>query len=213
MLTILAIDTSTEACSAALYVDGKISFRYEVAPQKHAALLLNYCDELLAEANITPADLSAVAFGRGPGSFTGVRIATAAAQGIAIAHNMAVIPVSSLQILAQVGYKKFGHEKIYAGIDARMGEIYFGEYQLNKNNNLMELVGQEVVNKLENLKLEPETKQRESYGRIGSAFQKDNTLFPHAEILLEIALEDYKNKKMVEAQVAMPVYLRDNVVL
>src|SRR5476649_112233 len=90
MINILALETSTEACSVALYADGKITSKYDVAPQKHAVLLLPYCEELLLAENMTPADLSAIAFGRGPGSFTGVRIAAAATQGIAIAHNIPV---------------------------------------------------------------------------------------------------------------------------
>lgn len=207
MVAILALETSTEACSVALYLDGKISYKYEVAPQKHAVLLLPYCDELLSEANLKPADLSAVAFGRGPGSFTGVRIAAAAAQGIAVAHNIPVIPVSSLQILAQVAYLKTEASKIYAGIDARMGEIYFGKFELNQNN-IMELTGEEVVAKLENLGLS----ETDKIFRAGSAFQTKDILYPSAEALLTIALDNYHAKKMVTAEVAIPVYLRDNVV-
>jgi tRNA threonylcarbamoyladenosine biosynthesis protein TsaB len=208
MVNILALDTSTEACSVALYADGKITSRYEIAPQKHALLLLPYCDALLSEANITPAELSAVAFGRGPGSFTGVRIAAAATQGIAIAHNLSVIPVSTLQILAQTAYDKTREEKILAGIDARMGEIYFGQYELNKEKNIMELVGEEVVAKLESLNIDKNNKTF----RAGSAFQTKDILYPHAETLLTIALDRYKNNQTVLAEVAIPVYLRDNVV-
>lgn len=214
-LNILALETSTEACSVALYTQDKIFSRYKVAPQKHAELLLNYCDELLSENNLSPENLSAIAFGRGPGSFTGVRIATAAAQGIAIAHHIPVIAVSSLQILAQLGYKKFGAEKIYAGIDARMGEVYFGEYELNKksgknnNNFIMELIGEERVGKLENLQLD----NNKLIPRVGSAFQQNDILFPHAEVLLEIALEKFNHNQIISAELAMPVYLRDNVVL
>ena len=211
MVNILALDTSTEACSVALYADGKVSAKYDVAPQKHAVLLLPYCEELLSTANITPADLSAIAFGRGPGSFTGVRIAAAAAQGIAIAHDIPVIPISSLQILAQGAYSENQADKVFAGIDARMGEIYFGRYVLNKDNNIMELMGEEIVAKLENLGLDKIIDQK-NYFRAGSAFQTKDILYPHAEMLLTIALDHYKNNKTVSAEVAIPVYLRDNVV-
>jgi tRNA threonylcarbamoyladenosine biosynthesis protein TsaB len=211
MTNILALDTSTEACSVALYSDGKISSRYEIAPQRHALLLLPYCDELLAEANIKPADLSAIAFGRGPGSFTGVRIAAAAAQGIAVAHNIPVFPVSSLQVLAQTAYMENQSHKIFAGIDARMGEIYFGKFELNQNN-IMELIGEEVVAKLEKLGLDEKKDQKDKAFRAGSAFQTKDIIYPHAEALLAIALNCYQNKKTVSAEVAIPVYLRDNIV-
>ncbi len=206
MINILAIDTSTEACSAALYANGKVSSRYEIAPQAHAKILLPFCDELLKEANITQADLSAVAFCRGPGSFTGVRIATAAAQGIATAHHIPVIPVSTLQTLAQVAYVENQCSKVYAGIDARMNEIYFGEFEIK--NNIMELIGEEVVAPLEKLGL---SKQDETL-RVGSAFQKTDILYPHAEILLTIALQKYNTHQTVSAEYAVPVYLRDKVV-
>jgi tRNA threonylcarbamoyladenosine biosynthesis protein TsaB len=207
MVNILALDTSTEACSVALFLDGKISYKFEVAPQKHALLLLPFCDALLSEANMTPADLSAVAFGRGPGSFTGVRIAAAAAQGIAIAHDLPVIPVSSLQILAQVAYMKTGEKKIYAGIDARMSEVYFGKFELDQNN-IMELTGQEIVTKLENLHLD----ETDKTFRAGSAFQTSDIFYPSADALLAIAVNYYQKNKTFPAEVAIPVYLRDNVV-
>ncbi|HEV2614148.1 MAG TPA: tRNA (adenosine(37)-N6)-threonylcarbamoyltransferase complex dimerization subunit type 1 TsaB [Gammaproteobacteria bacterium] len=210
-INILSLETSTEACSVALYADGKITAKYEIAPQKHAVLLLPYCDELLSAANITPADLSAIAFGRGPGSFTGVRIAAAATQGIAIAHDIPIIPVSTLQILAQAAYIKTAEEKILAGIDARMGEIYFGQYELNKANNCMELIGEEVVSKLENLNLESIDKNNKIF-RAGSAFQTKDIVYPSAEALLAIALNYYHANKTSSAEVAIPVYLRDNVV-
>jgi len=206
MTNILAIDTSTEACSAALYASGKITSRYEIAPQRHALLLLPFCDELLAEANLTPADLSAVAFGRGPGSFTGVRIAAAAAQGIATAHRIPVIPVSTLQILAQGAFQENQCAKVYAGIDARMNEIYFGRFEVK--NNIMELVGEEVVAPLEKLGLSKNDKTL----RVGSAFQTTDILYPHAEMLLAIAVQKYNTHQTVSAEHALPVYLRDNVV-
>src|SRR3990172_5444167 len=99
-LKLLAIDTSTEVCSAALYIDGEITSLYEVAPQRHAELILPMVDQVLSQAQVTLTDLDAIAFGRGPGSFTGVRIATGIAQGLAYSANLPVFPISTLSPLS-----------------------------------------------------------------------------------------------------------------
>src|SRR5512146_2675208 len=99
-MNLIAIETSTEACSAALLINGAMSDRYQLAPREHTALLLPMVDELLADAGLERSQLEAVAFGRGPGGFTGVRIATGVAQGIGFALNIPVTPVSTLAALA-----------------------------------------------------------------------------------------------------------------
>src|SRR5690554_2590516 len=100
-MKILAIETATEACSAALLIDDAILERYELAPQRHNRLILPMIESLLAEAGIKISQVDAVAFGRGPGSFTGVRIAAGVAQGIAFGADLPVVPVSTLAALAQ----------------------------------------------------------------------------------------------------------------
>jgi len=124
---LLAFDTATEACSAALLVGDALAERHVIGPREHARLLLPMVEELLREGGLALADLDAIAFGRGPGSFTGVRIATGMAQGLAFAAGLPVVPVSSLAALAQQAADA-GHARVLAAIDARMGEVYWGEF-------------------------------------------------------------------------------------
>lgn len=124
-MKLLAIETATEACSVAVLVDGAVTERFEVAPRRHTELALPWADALLAEAGIAKSQLDAIAVGRGPGAFTGVRLAIALAQGIALALDRPLLPVSTLAALAM----QASGERILAAIDARMGEIYVASFR------------------------------------------------------------------------------------
>ena len=132
MPTLLALDTATDACSVALWVNGKSYERFDVVPRRHSDLILPMIDALLAEANASLADVDAIAFGCGPGSFMGVRLATSVAQGLAFGLDCLVVLVSTLQGLAQAAYQVTKAERIMAGWDARMGAIYWGAYCLGE---------------------------------------------------------------------------------
>ncbi len=132
MAKILAVDTSTEACSAALLLGEKIDERFEIAPRRHTSLILPMVEDLLNEQSMRLTDLDAIAFGQGPGSFMGLRIAVGVAQGLAFGANLPVVPVSSLQALAQAAYWKTSCKTILAGWDARMQAIYWGAYVLRE---------------------------------------------------------------------------------
>jgi len=125
---LLALDTATEACSVAVLVGDAVLERYELAPRRHAALILPMIDAVLAEAGVAPTELDAIAFGRGPGAFTGVRVAVGIAQGIAFAADLPVAPVSTLAALALGAVRETGHIRIATALDARMGEIYWSTY-------------------------------------------------------------------------------------
>ena len=126
-MKLLAFETATEACSVAVYVDGRVLERHELAPRRHAELALPWAETLLAEAGLAKAQLDAIAVGRGPGAFTGVRLAVALAQGIALALDRPVLPVSTLAVLA-AGAPAAAGDRIVAAIDARMGEVYLGAF-------------------------------------------------------------------------------------
>lgn len=127
-MRLLAFETATEACSVAVYVDGEVRERFGLAPRRHAELALPWADELLAEAGVAKSQLDAIAVGRGPGAFTGVRLAIAIAQGIALALDRPVLAVSTLAALAMRAEHAADGERVLAAIDARMGEVYLGAF-------------------------------------------------------------------------------------
>lgn len=184
---ILALDTSTEACSAALLVDTKIFSRFEIKPNQHSHLILPMIESLLVEANLEKKQLNAIAFGVGPGSFTGLRIAASVAQGMAFALNLPVIPVSSLQTLAQTVYEASDHKKIQCAIDAHAGSFYHGTFIWNKNNNLMEISGTEQL-------IDPKNfifpKDKEDWHYVGSGWQYFQLSKTSSSSLLSISETD-----------------------
>jgi tRNA threonylcarbamoyladenosine biosynthesis protein TsaB len=217
-LKIAAVDTATEACSAALYVNGEVTFRYTVEPRVHARALLPMLDELLTEANIAPLELDAVAFGRGPGAFTGVRIATAAAQAIALAADVNTMPVSTLAAIAHRCHREHGCEQVAVAIDARMDEVYWGAFQ--NLSTRPELIGEEQV-------CAPESVPPLDAGWVAAGtgwqsyaerLQHNQAVrlagvepFPHAVDVLSLGIHQYVNNETVRPDDAKPVYLRNNV--
>lgn len=126
-MKLLALETATEACSIAVWIDGEVRERFELAPRRHAELALPWAEQMLAEAGIAKSQLDAIAVGRGPGAFTGVRLAIALAQGIALALDRPLLPVSTLAALAM----RAQGDRIVAAIDARMGEVYCAAFARN----------------------------------------------------------------------------------
>ena len=135
-MKLLAIETAGDACSCALLVDGDCFERHRLAPRQHAELVLSMLQELLDEARLELAALDALAFGCGPGSFTGLRIAAGVIQGLAYGADLPVVPVSSLQALAQGARRESGSGRVLAAFDARMGEVYWGVYE-DRGSGLM----------------------------------------------------------------------------
>lgn len=218
MTTLLALDTATEACSVALLHDGKVLSHYEVIPRLHAQRLLPMIKTLMAEAGIGMSALDAIAFGRGPGAFTGVRIAIGVVQGLAFALERPVLPVSNLAALAQRAWREQGARQVASAIDARMDEVYWGCYRETAGE--MRLIGAEAVMPPEQATL-PMDALGEWFGsgtgwgyaeRIPvSVSGQDASLLPHAQDLLTLAGFAWSRGEAVTADDAQPVYLRDKV--
>ena len=219
MTTLLALDTATEACSVALLHDGKVLSHYEVAPRLHAQRLLPMIHDLFGEAGVALAAVDAIAFGRGPGAFTGVRIAIGVVQGLAFALDKPVLPVSNLAVLAQRALREHGAQQVAAAIDARMDEVYWGCYAAEQGE--MRLQGIEAVLAPERAEL-PRGASGDwfaagtGWGTYGARIAltpsaSDNAMLPHAQDLLSLATFAWQRGEALPADEAQPVYLRDNV--
>ncbi|KEA65515.1 TsaB protein, required for threonylcarbamoyladenosine (t(6)A) formation in tRNA [Marinobacterium lacunae] len=133
MSRILALDTSTDACSVALNIDGEIFHEFVIEPRRHTHLLLPMVERLIGQAGVALNSLDAIAFGRGPGSFAGIRIATGAAQGLALGAGIPLLPISTLEAMA-VSAKALGsgHSRVLTALDARMDEVYWGAFDITE---------------------------------------------------------------------------------
>ncbi|WP_455813045.1 tRNA (adenosine(37)-N6)-threonylcarbamoyltransferase complex dimerization subunit type 1 TsaB [Pseudomonas graminis] len=132
---ILAIDTATEACSVALLNNDRLLAHFELCAREHTQRILPLVQQILQEGGVALKDLDALAFGRGPGSFTGVRIGIGIAQGLSLGANLPLIGVSTLKTMAQSAWRLHGASRVLAAIDARMGEVYWAEYQRDEQGN------------------------------------------------------------------------------
>jgi len=219
-MKLLAIDTATEACSVALNLDGEIIERYTIEPRSHASQVLPMVDALLAETGLLLTGLDAIAFDRGPGSFTGIRIGTSVVQGLAFGAELPVIPVSSLVILAQAAVDKIQVPDMVAMLDARMAEVYWAVFK--KTNGAFMLQGEERLSAPAKLALPagqwavigPGWGAYEDTLQQNAAIEWTERLpdaLPRAADLATLAATIWKEQGGVEAKQALPLYLRHNV--
>lgn len=218
-MKILAIETSSIACSVALLSHSEIKTDHRIQPMQHAQLILTMINTLLHDADIALNQLDAIAFGCGPGSFTGVRIATSVIQGLGFATDLPIIPVSSLAALAQSAYQDLNWKNLLVVIDARVQEVYTGAYQVN-SNGLVELVNPEMICRPEELSV-PDKNNWYGVGNAWQVYQNqllfkpvaiDANRLPSAAAVLELAKVKFQKQEWVRAADALPVYLRDEVV-
>lgn len=221
-MKLIAIETSAEACSAALWKDGDVIERFEVAPRGHSELILPMIEAVLEEGGVERFELDAVVFGRGPGSFTGVRIATGVAQGIAYALALPVVPVSTLQILAQGVLRVHGERRVLSAFDARMNEVYWAPCVADEDG-LMQLTDEERVCAPQEVPLPDgdawcgagsgwdtyEEVLRDRLGGKVETFRPDALC--HARDAAILGAARFAAGQHVDATAALPVYLRDRV--
>jgi tRNA threonylcarbamoyladenosine biosynthesis protein TsaB len=221
-MKLLALDSTTDACSAALYLDGAICERFEVAPRRHTALLLPMAHQLLMDAGVCLAELDYLAFTQGPGSFTGLRIAVGAVQGLALGLDRPVIGISTLAALAARAQRQHGASRVAVAMDARMGQVYWGQYELDDAGDLIRQVPDQLMKPGQVQPLPPGEWQAVGAGwlrykdvleaasglRIGSMTVEQ---YPHAEDIARLAVERARLGEGVAAPLAQPVYLREQV--
>jgi len=219
---ILAIDTCTDACSAAILADGESWELFELAPRRHAELILPMIQSVLADAGLSPTQMDVVAFARGPGAFTGVRIGTAVAQGIALGADVPLVPVSTLAALALRGAISTAAEHVAPALDARMSQVYAGLFR-RCGDGVIEICAERVASPDQALD-GPSTawvglgSGWDAYpgelalavpGTLGEYLANEH---PHAADIARLGAEAIVTVGGVPADQAVPVYLRDRVV-
>lgn len=221
-MNILAFDTSTEACSAALLRDdGKVFSEYALAPRQHTRLLPEMMDSVLRASNRPKTSITHCAFANGPGAFTGIRIAASTAQGIAIGLDIPLVAISTLAVLAQACLDKYALADSLVALDARMGEVYWAVYR--NNSGLVMLEGDEKLDKVDEVLVEISPSCGAGHGWIvgrdiwlqnfteAENIRIDSALLPNSEALLKLAKQAIDCGQVVSADNVPINYLRNKV--
>lgn len=229
MTAILALETATEACSVALWLDGEVRERFEIVPRRHAELTLPWIEALLAEAGVPRSRLDAIACGRGPGAFTGVRLAVAMTQGLALALDRPAIGISTLQALALPAIARLDAagdtgSGVLVAIDARMGEVYLADYRRDAAG-VWQLHGEERVIAPTAVTLTdaaPRIGAGTGFSAEGGALadrlasqlvQVDADALPHAADVARLAASALARGDTLAPEELQPAYLRNKVAL
>ena len=213
-MKILALETANEQCSVAI-VDAKqtLFFEHHHEARMQTQQILPMIERGLAESKSTWQDISAIAFSRGPGSFSGVRINAAVTQALAWANDLPVIPVSTLQALAQHAYQDAKFSEVTAVIDARMNEVYFGQFTVD-DQGIMQLKGDEQLLGYDQAMMQLNAPFDVNVVGTGANLLghtcAENLFYANAIDIAEIAKAEWLAGYSVSADQALPVYLRDN---
>jgi len=218
-LNLLAIETSSDWCSAALWLDGRVEFREERAGQRHSELILSMIDGLLADAGAKLADLGGVAFGAGPGSFTGIRIACGVAQGLAFGGGLPVAAVSTLECLAQAS----GANRVIPCLDARIGDVYIAACEREAEDwrtlhaptvcrpqRAPSVPGDGWVGCGSGFLVHGDALRSRYEGQLAQVLPE---LVPHAREVAVLGVRAFARGKGVSAEHAAPLYVREKVAL
>ena len=217
MTTILAVDTSTEACSVALQIGNETIAKFADEPRSHSRLLMPMVQQVLAEAQIKVNQLDAIGVSIGPGSFTGLRIGFAAVQGMAYGADIPVTPVSTLELMVATfrRQKNPAVGEIMALLDARMSEFNLGRYQLNDNHQIVALQVDQLVSAEQALELIEATNPSAIIGDAGNLFEsasqladKFTQIYPNAIDILPMAMQQFNQGLAVNIESIDLVYLR-----
>lgn len=220
-MKLLALDTSSDACSVALAKDEDIYHLHDIIPRGHANGLLSRIDHLLQHTGMRLDELDAIAYGCGPGSFTGLRIAAAAVQGLAFASKLPVIPISDLAILAQGAWRRHKASQVAVALDARMNEVYYGLYALDEYS-IMSTRSAECVCQPAQINV-PAAGTWQGVGNGWAVYAQelqarevtvpvlDAQALPDAVDLLSLARVALLEGRLVTPQAALPVYLREEI--
>ncbi|GLT19794.1 tRNA threonylcarbamoyladenosine biosynthesis protein TsaB [Vibrio zhanjiangensis] len=220
---ILALDTATENCSVALLVNDHVYVRREVAPRDHTKKILPMVDEVLKEAGLALNELDALAFGRGPGSFTGVRIGIGIAQGLAFGAELPMIGVSTLEAMAKGSYRSMGATHVACAIDARMSEVYWGRFMRQEDGAWCTIDEESVISPT--TLAEHSQTDKFSWVKAGTGWDaytdalgdikydviQGCVIYPDAEDIALLASLEFEKGNTVAVEEASPVYLRDKV--
>ena len=237
MTTILALDSSTEACSVALLRDHgtaddqtEITGQSQLAIRQHNLVLLPLVERVLADAGCTLQQVDLIAFGRGPGSFTGLRVGCGVAQGLAFGIDCPVVAISTLRAMAQGAYREFGARALMTAIDARMKEIYWGAFGLDEQQCMQPLVDEIVCSPDKAIFSEQCKAIDTDWNAVGTGWsyrerildgisiEADNIVrieeqwFPDSKDIAMLARREFEVGNAVSAELAQPIYLRDQVV-
>ena len=217
MTTILAVDTSTEACSVALQIGNETIAKFADEPRSHSRLLMPMVQQVLVEADIKVNQLDAIGVSIGPGSFTGLRIGFAAVQGMAYGADIPVTPVSTLELMVATfrRQKTPAVGEIMALLDARMSEFNLGRYQLNDNHQIVALQVDQLVSAEQALELIEATNPSAIIGDAGNLFEsasqladKFTQIYPNAIDILPMAMQQFNQGLAVNIESIDLVYLR-----
>jgi tRNA threonylcarbamoyladenosine biosynthesis protein TsaB len=210
MRTILAFDTTTQSCSVGLQHDGQIFERFEYAPRRHSDLLLPMINAVLAEAQISPKAVDAIAITQGPGSFMGTRLVVGVAQGLSYAWDCPITVSSTLQLLAQTGYRLHAVDQALTVWDARMNEVYWGGYKFDEGVGVMQM---QQPDQLVHPEMVPTLDAFQLIGNMDiPAYDARIACNPHAVDLLPLAVLKLDRNEVEAALSVVPIYLRRAVV-